>query len=332
MRGAALLGAGLLLLGSAGGCALAEHSEPPVQLGAVRSSIVGGAPTTAGAWPAVAWADVGCTATLVHPQVMLYAGHCGTDLPGFWLGDGFDVHVDEATQTLEPRHSEEERFVASAECRSYPHGSVGGGDDLAYCLLSEPLSDVPPLLPIGACERRALVVGASATLVGYGFEGDGRSGLGIKREVVTSVSELGPELVIGDALAGTCDGDSGGPALVNASNPQGAANWRLLGVLSSGLDGECGVGYYTDVSAFVEWLETETGYRFTPGIPPASSGCGDPPPSTPPDAASISSGGCGLMPSSGRPHAWLLALVVLLLRVTKKRWAVMCVHHGPSDG
>ncbi len=53
---------------------------------------------------------------------------------------------------------------------------------------------------------------------------------------------------------GTCPGDSGGPPLAPSKNGQ----WTLVGVLSSGYTGECGIGWYTSVSNHIAGFKRAT--------------------------------------------------------------------------
>ncbi len=45
----------------------------------------------------------------------------------------------------------------------------------------------------------------------------------------------------------------------------GASEWYVVGLLSSGVQGEaCGTGYYTKLAANIAWLEQESGRDLTP--------------------------------------------------------------------
>ncbi len=225
-----------------------------------RAPILGGHEVAPGAWPTVAWLDEGCSATLVDPEVVLYAAHCGTDIDRVWFGDAVDVAVSDQEQTLDVRHAPNDRSVAVARCAVYPGAEIGSGMDLAYCVLDEPVLDLPSIPPALGCEQNALAVGASATLVGFGFGDVNRTGLGAKRTATAALAGVEQEIEIGDTTQGTCAGDSGGPAYVRVPSAIEAGwEWRLLGVLSSGLQGEdCGRGFYTNVGHFAAWLTQET--------------------------------------------------------------------------
>ena len=208
-----------------------------------------------------------CTGTLIHPELILYAGHCGTDIDTIWFGNRFHVDLQGDQPVVTPEG--DYQSLHPAHCEAHPDALLGVGADLAYCLLPEPVIGVPPIRPIAGCEREAIAVGTKTTLVGFGFEEFGGVMPGIKRSVEAQVSGYYFEFTIGDDGAGTCRGDSGGPALVDVSDdPSGArSDWRLLGVLSTGEQGRCGLGYYTDVARFLPWLELSSERDLTP--------CGD---------------------------------------------------------
>ena len=255
-----LIALGVAWLGACSG------APPEGLLASSSSSILGGDVVAAGAWPSVAWLDIGCTATLVHPEVVVYAGHCGTAIEYVWFGDAFDVEVDEVGQNLLVSHSGEgERGVPTTRCGLHPFGGIGTGKDLAFCVLAEPVTDARPVFPAVGCEAMSVAPGVEATLVGYGFDSTQQTGLGTKRSASAPIVDVAEEITIGSDAIGTCAGDSGGPAFVRV--PSGAARgseWRLAGVLSSGAADECGLGFYTDVGALVGWLEGATRRKVTP--------------------------------------------------------------------
>jgi hypothetical protein len=103
-----------------------------------------------------------------------------------------------------------------------------------------------------------------ATLVGFGYDRAQEGRAGRKRVATAAIEEVGLELAIGNDTSGTCHGDSGGPALIRIRMGPTSEDFRLLGVLSSGYAGTCGVGFYTEVARHVPWLERQTGADFSP--------------------------------------------------------------------
>lgn len=209
---------------------------PPV------TPIVGGDPVEAGAWGSVVRVEDRCTGTLVHPEVVVYAGHCGQDVTFITVGPGSP--------------GAQARAVLTERCAVHPEAGATYGHDVAVCVLAEAV-DVPPIPLAHGCVAESTAPGRPALLVGFGRTSP-TGDAGIEHAVWSEVVDReGLEWVIGDATAGTCTGDSGGPALVRHEG-MGASGWWLLGVLSAGEAGTCGLGYYSDVASHVAWLESVT--------------------------------------------------------------------------
>jgi hypothetical protein len=248
----------------AAGVGCSGHAD---ELGESQAPLLQGEPVARGAFPNVVWLDSGCTGTLVHPRIVAYAAHCGLDqrAAGFgeeWFGNPADGR---------PSSRGGVRSVPILGCQGHPDGGVQTGSDLAFCVLAEPVLDVPYAPIIGGCELAAVKPGTELTLVGYGAPEPGAA-IGVKRRLTAellAVDDTRRELVIGGGGVGTCAADSGGPAFV-ALGPEssgGATAWRLLGVLSSGDAGsDCrpSVSYYTELSPFVAWLEQTSGVDLSP--------------------------------------------------------------------
>lgn len=236
---------------------LLSCASPVHDAARLEANLVGGSRTSATAWPNVVWLERGCTATLIHERVALFAAHC-TYPTRFFIGNTFDSEIDVDAGTAILVSPDEHPSIAVNRCESHPEGL-----DLAYCVLDEPV-DVPVVPLMSSCERDAVTVGQPATLVGFGF-GDGDDpAFGIKRSGETTVRTIGTSFIVGDEEVGTCRGDSGGPAFVRFGPDEEHASWRVLGVLSAGRAGTCGPGHYTDVSAATRWLETASGHDLTP--------------------------------------------------------------------
>jgi len=180
-----------------------------------------------------------CSGVVVSPRIVLTAAHCGLstdDIDLVFVGD--DLHfgrfarIDQviphpsyfATDTNDP-------FIASHDL-----AILHVTDDLpgqATPLLRETMANTPEF------------IGPSFTFLGYGYtSGVVHSGFGVRRAVTFPIDVVGPADVGGSLgsindtlfyfeLAGknTCNGDSGGPALVARRGVE-----RLAGVASSGDD------------------------------------------------------------------------------------------------
>ncbi|MEM7160039.1 MAG: trypsin-like serine protease [Myxococcota bacterium] len=220
------------------------QGEPPAS-----SPIIGGAAVPECGWPSavgvVSETDL-CSGTLLHPQLVVYAAHCGDGIAQVRFGESL-------------QGPGLQRAVPVEHCEVYPGGGPGSGDDFAFCRLGSPVDDVPIVPPLMGCELDVLVPGVEVTLVGFGHDEWGDSGR--KRQVVAPVvgfTEAGEVKIGGDGVD-TCQGDSGGPAFV----PLADGSWRVFGVTSWG--GVCGSGGYDALlPAAMPWLEARSGLDLTP--------------------------------------------------------------------
>jgi hypothetical protein len=254
----------------------------------VRSAIYGGTAVAEGDWESVV-ALQGCTGVLVTDRLVLYAAHCGTYFSEMLIGS------NAATPRLR---------LPIDECRAHPDAALGNGLDVAYCLLAQPTTDLPAVQPIEDDEQALVRIGTPVTEIGFGLDTD--QGLfGIKRQTVAQVQALGDDLVIAGTSGGTCEGDSGGPALVRLDDldPALPPEWRLLGLLSAGTSFHCGVStdHYSNIRAVRSWIESQSGIALSGDGTKAPTLDGEPG-----DAPA----GCQI---SRRPTPEALDIVVLLI-------------------
>jgi MYXO-CTERM domain-containing protein len=200
-------------------------------------------------WPTTVSMEGGCTGTLVHPQVVVYAAHCGAGVSSVQFGE-----------SITPGHA---RSVPVEFCRTYPSGGPGGGNDFAFCVLEAPQDDIAIVPILFGCETSVLTQGREVTVVGFGLtESDG---YGEKKAVTTTFNGInGNEAYIGGGGEDSCQGDSGGPVYVQLPDGDGGdGTWRVFGITSYG--GNCGEGgYYSLMHIGLEWFETESGIDLTP--------------------------------------------------------------------
>jgi hypothetical protein len=193
---------------------------------------------------ALAW---GCTGTLIAPDVVIAARHCGGS-----AGD----------QVLFGPDSNNPIYTATVASVSIPagNGSLLDGGDLELIFLTE---NVPSTVaePMRLSENTDSLVGQAAVTVGYGFNGIGSQGHGFTSDDMrwggtniidvygTPAATSGTNIFSTDFDDGTsaantipgsdstplqfeattAPGDSGGPLLVNQDG-----EWLIAGVLSGG--------------------------------------------------------------------------------------------------
>lgn len=223
-----------LLAGGAG--ARAADAEP----------IYGGAKVKPCGWPTTV-ALGGCTGTLVHPELVIFAAHC-------MEGGGGPSKATFGDNENYPAFS-----VSTSTCKSNPKYGGQSGYDVAFCKLSKPVTQVPIVPILMGCETQVLVPGTQVVAVGFGQANDGL-GWGPKREVTMALNSIkSGEAFIGGNGKDTCYGDSGGPVYVQLSD----GSWRVFGITSYGE--YCGGGgYYSMMHTAIDWLEQTSGIDLTP--------------------------------------------------------------------
>lgn len=217
-----------------------EDELPPT------TEIYGGTDVATCGWPTTVELGGACTGTLVHERVVIYAAHCGTNYSSVRLGESINGGPG--------------RNVSTQQCKIFPGGEPGKGNDFAYCTLAQPVTDVPLVPILMGCEAEDyLVAGQPVTVVGFGNANTGP--YGIKRQVNTTINSItaNDEAFIGGGGKDSCQGDSGGPVFVQVED----GSWRVFGITSYG--GACGTGgYYSMMHKGMAWFESQTGYDLTP--------------------------------------------------------------------
>lgn len=185
--------------------------------------------------------DQGCSAFLIHPQVLVYPAHCGGPF-------------EFASAGLER--------LAIARCQSYPDGGLFGSD-LGFCVLREPARELAIIAPALGCEVAAVTPGRAAWVVGFGATPAQPAGTKhISQGAVQSVNE---EITVSGPGFGVCEGDSGGPLVIEIEDGNQRA-LRVTGILSASSSQECreASAYFTPLWPFIAWIEAQSGFDMSP--------------------------------------------------------------------
>jgi hypothetical protein len=244
-----LLSLSLLSLVWWGSPRVAEAGEPAAITPAPHA-IVGGEASGTCEWPTVVALQTGglCTATLVHPRVLVYAAHCGVHHTFARFGE----------QVQAPA-----RELAIAYCERNSEVFAVNAMDYAYCVLAEPVEDLAVTPLLFGCDEALIAIGTPVTIVGFGDTNPdpdaGNSMVGIKHAATSSIVNMLGTVAIGGMGTGADAGDSGGPALVQLDD----GSWRVLGIVSGG-GGNGGVVQYVPAPSTVAWIEERSGVDITP--------------------------------------------------------------------
>jgi secreted trypsin-like serine protease len=212
---------------------------------APSSAVVGGGNASPGEYPSVAEITFGpflCTGTLISPDWVLSAGHCGSvtgaavATPASWPPQLINVRVGGVTQS-----DGETRTVSRVVMN--PNYLLTSGYDISLLQLSSS-STMAPTQVAGAGERSIWTAGTLETIVGWGATeegGDLPDNLQEAQVPITTdascagaYSDFDPNTMVcaGFPQGGvdTCQGDSGGPMFGRTS----AGVLRVVGATSFG--------------------------------------------------------------------------------------------------
>ena len=252
---------------------------------APSAAVVGGGPASPGEYPAVAEITFGpflCTGTLVTPNWVLSAGHCGSvtgaavATPASWPPQLINVRIGGVTQT-----DGEKRTVSRVVL--HPNYLLTSGYDISMLQLSQS-STMAPTQVAGAGERGIWSAGTLETIVGWGATEEGGGTPDNLQEAQVPIttdaycagaySDFDPQTMVcaGFPQGGvdTCQGDSGGPMFGRTST----GVLRVVGTTSFGEGcaraGKPGVYARVADETLRPWIAQNTGS----GVSTASSTSG----------------------------------------------------------
>jgi trypsin len=235
-------------------------------------AIVGGHDAAAGAYPSVAEVHLGksflCTGTLIAPDWILTAGHCGSvtgsavATPVSFPGPLIDVYVGS-------NKAGQGESVPVSEAIVEPSYLATSGYDVTLLRLAQPSTKTPTKVS-GASETAAWAAGTTETIAGWGTTSEGGDTPDTLQEAQVPIttdaycagaySDFDPKTMIcaGFPQGGvdTCQGDSGGPLFGTA--PSGER--RVVGATSFGegcaRPGKPGVYARVGDQALREWIRS----------------------------------------------------------------------------
>jgi secreted trypsin-like serine protease len=264
-------------------CALPACIATAPEVSAVDEPIIGG--TNDNADPAVVliyMTTAGqsgaalCTGEIVSPHVVLTAAHCaGGENPAtaassnwsIFLGTDFSQATASSLLPVREAHYD----------TAFDTNQLQNGHDIGVLVLQNPVSIAP--MPLNRTALDPSFNAQPVRFVGYGLDNAvAQTGAGIKRQTTTTLTSFSDLLLnFSDGTHETCNGDSGGPALMTVNGKE-----VIVGITSFG-DVNCNQGgsdtRIDTLSKFVDGYINANDPNFLPSAPTSPVTSAPPPPS-----------------------------------------------------
>lgn len=190
------------------------------------SAIVGGSDAAAGEYPSVAeitFGAFGCTGTLISPDTVLSAGHCGS-LTGAAVATPVAYPPQLITVRIGSTQSGDGEQVPVSSVAVSPDYLLADGNDVSVLKLTRASSKTPTKVA-GAGERGLWTAGTVATIAGFGATSEGGDAPDTLQKAQVPIttdaycgsaySNFDPASMVcagyPEGGVDTCQGDSGGP-------------------------------------------------------------------------------------------------------------------------
>lgn len=207
-----------------------------------------------------------CSGTLIHPQVVLYAGHCGV-----------------ASTVIFGEHWQGLELKSFSKTMPHPAGNTGFAPpntsmDWAFAVLEEPITGTP-VIPVAAGAELDTLIQEDAPILHVGYSANNAKAptkivdhhLKWAKNRIARLKDATIATGAGSGGVTACPGDSGGPMLAKTKE----GGWRVVGI-SSSKTGACGASMTSNAYARVRpellaWVEKESGIDINPCFDPAGT-------------------------------------------------------------